>query len=737
MKDPDSGKALAARRPPSPLARYVPWLVLSVGLALTAVSIAIGHQQVAALEKDRLQAVTERVRADAVSQLGNYVSLVRSTAGFFEASYLEVSAEQFRRYLKSIDLESDFPGILSLAYIEKVPASKKAAFEAEQRLTNPDFKIFPESDRDPLFAATYIEPLTPARKRQLGFDPSSETSRRIALEKAQDFGVPSMSGPLILKAEEKEQHASPAFVMYAPIYNTAPTPATLEGRREALHGFITASFRVDELLRGIRGPTARSLVAFRIYAGNNTERANILMQTTDFPSQPRGIRRIETVAVAGFPWTFEFVSLPGFEVETGRSQLPYLGSLGVLFSLLLYGFTSLQARARRADERALHFERERARDLQNLDRAKTRFFSNLSHELRTPLNGILGMTDLLWDTEPSEQQKDYLTTIGTCGRTLLDLVSDVLDVSKIEAGKLELKDKPFKLRQAFDSALEVVRGQARGKELKLQLEWEDGLPVYVQGDLVRLRQVLVNLLSNAVKFTPAGSVTLRVQNTQNSLLVEVQDTGVGISSENIDKLFRPFSQVTVVESSEPLQGTGLGLVICKEIISLMKGSITVKSQVGVGTVFHFELPLQEVTPDQYDSERDDELSDTLEAGLSLLVADDNPVNLRVLLLQLHKLGYSVDGVDDGQKAIDAVKSKHYDLVLMDCQMPHLDGLEATRQIRREVGKTPVIIALTAHAQPEQKLECEAAGMDDFLTKPIELARLVRVLNSWQVKLKSS
>ena len=723
--------------PPSPVTRYVPALVLAVGVALSIVSALVAHQQAADGDRLRLEVITERIKGDATEQLGTYVSLVRSGVGFFEASNLNVSPEQFRKFVAAIELEDVYPGILAVGYIEKVPAVRRAAFEAKQRQRLPDFHIFPDTPRDPYYVATYVEPNDPARSKVLGFDPYTEPARKSALKEACDSATPVMTGRLILKTEEKAGDSYPAFVLYAPIYNVSPPPQTKEARRAALQGYIAASFRADDLLKGIRGPTARSQVAFRIYAGATNDPRDVLMVTEDFPADQTVINKVETISVAGFSWTFEFVTLPEFEVESGRARIPQIGGIGLLLSLLLYGFTSVQAKARRADERALHHERERAMDLQDLNRVKTRFFSNLSHELRTPLNGILGMSDLLWDTQLSEQQKDYLTTIGTCGRTLLDLISDVLDVSKIEAGKLELKSKPFKLLQPFTGAMEVVRGQARGKDLNLYLEWDEALPRYVEGDLVRLRQVLVNLLSNAVKFTRAGSITVRATERDGRLAVEIQDTGVGISKENVTKLFRPFSQVAQAEGSDTMQGTGLGLVICKEIVQLMGGTINLSSQLGVGTVFKLSLPLRPVDAAKYESVTEPQMTKEIEAGLTLLVADDNPVNLRVLLLQLHKLGYAADGVDDGVKTVEAVTSKSYDLVLMDCQMPRMDGLEATRAIREKLAPGPIIVALTAHAQPEQQAECEAAGMDDFLTKPIELARLVQVLDKWRIKLKAA
>ncbi len=708
-------------------------IVLIAGLLLSALGALATRHENETQDRLRLQLVTERIEADATDRLGKYVSLVRSAVGFFEASNLNVSADQFRRFWAAAKLEVNFPGILALGYIEKVPASSRAAFETKHQQRIPRFHIHPEGPRDPYFAATYAEPSNDARLATLGYDPFTDPIRRSALEAARDSGAPQMSGRVILKTEEKMGKAEPAFLLFAPIYATPEVPSTVEERRSSLRGFIAASFRVDELLNGIREPSAYSKVGFRIYAGRKVDPAMLLMTSRDFPSQPQDASHVDTVTVEGFPWTFEYVTLPDFEAQSDRAL--EVAGFGTILSLLFYGFTLSQAQARRADERALHYERARAQDLQDLDQAKTRFFSNLSHELRTPLNGVLGMTDLLWDTSLDEVQKDYLATIGTCGRTLLDLISDVLDVSKIEAGKLELQKQPFKLRHPFNSALEVVRGQAQGKDLKLELVWDESLPVYVKGDLIRLRQVLVNLLSNAVKFTDQGSVTVRTAAMGNGIAVEIQDTGIGISAENQKKLFHPFSQIEV-EGTEPHQGTGLGLAISKELVELMRGTISLSSQPGVGTIFHLSLPLEAV----------DMQNDSLtglgsylksDGGLKLLVADDNPVNRRILLLQLEKLGYAADGVEDGVQAVEAAQRTPYDLILMDCQMPRMDGLEATRALRQTMKESsPIVVALTAHAQPEQRIQCEAAGMDDFLTKPVEMARLVATLERWKAKIQS-
>ena len=712
----------------------MPVIVLIAGVLVSVLSALATRQQNQARDQLRLQLVTERIQADASERLGKYVSLARSAVGFFEASNLDVSADQFRRFWAAAKLESNFPGILALGYIEKVPAAEKNAFEAKHRQRIPSFHIYPAGPRDPYFAATFAEPGEGPRLASLGFDPFTEPNRRKALEAARDSGTPQMSSPVILKIEEKKGKASPAFLLFAPIYATPEVPSTVEARRASLRGFIGASFRVEELLEGIRSPSAHSQVAFRIYSGNRTDTEALLMASRDFPKEPQGLRHVTMTSIEGFPWTFEYVTLPAFEAESDRAL--EVGGFGVILSLLVYGFTLSLTQARQADERALHHERARAQDLQDLDQAKTRFFSNLSHELRTPLNGILGMTDLLWDTPLNGVQKDYLATIGTCGKTLLDLISDVLDVSKIEAGKLELQEHSFPLRQPFEAALEVVRGQAQGKDLKLELFWDDKLPTNVKGDLIRLRQILVNLLSNAVKFTDHGSVSVRTQATNDGIEIEIQDTGIGISLENQKKLFYPFSQIST-EGTELYQGTGLGLSITKELVELMKGSISLTSQPRVGTVFKISLPLVASEADTQESPTRTALPPRAGGGFKLLVADDNPVNRRVLILQLEKLGYSADSVEDGKQAVEAVQNTKYDLVLMDCQMPHLDGLQATRMIRETTQQGPVIVALTAHAQPQQRVDCEAAGMDDFLTKPVEMTRLGATLEKWRSHLETT
>lgn len=720
----------------SSLAHHVPWVVLALGLILSAVVTNLARQQTERDTRLRLDVITERIRSDTSEQLRPYVFLVKAAVGYFGASRSTASPARFRQFLTTIELSTDYPNLASLDFIKRVVINESSASQRSSLTPSPFRLTFDRPNEGYLVTSSLSPPTTPPPTSPL-YTPANADILRQAMEEACDSGAPILSRRLKLAIHPPLRHAYLGFVLLAPIYDSSPPPSTVQDRRQTLRGFIAASLRADDLQRAIGAPTALSQVVFQIYTGTQAAPSSLLLASPNFPTTSQAFQKTETISALGFPLTLIYATLPQFQGDFGHIRSHQIAIIGLVFSLLLFGLTSTQSQARAANERALRYERERASYLQDLNQTKTKFFSNLSHELRTPLNGILGMTDLLWDTPLSDQQKDYLTSVGTCGRTLLDLISDVLDVSKIEAGKLELKRAPFWLQQPFISALEVVRGQARGKNLALALEWDERLPTYVQGDLVRLRQVLVNLLSNAVKFTTDGSITLKVKLLGRSKLsVEVTDTGIGISPENQTKLFLPFSQISSPEGMEDVKGTGLGLVICKEILHLMGATITLSSKLGEGSTFRFLLPLHPLKAPASSTPSPTSTHLAPPARLRLLVADDNPINLRVLLMQLQKLGHSADGVDNGAKALAATQKKPYDLILMDCQMPVMDGLKATQAIKSSHLHPPVIIALTAHAQPEHERECLEVGMDDFLAKPVEFTCLAALIEKWQVRLSS-
>ena len=360
-------------------------------------------------------------------------------------------------------------------------------------------------------------------------------------------------------------------------------------------------------------------------------------------------------------------------------------------------------------------------------RVKSQFLANMSHEIRTPMNAIVGIADLLTLMEMNEDQQELVETVKLSGAGLLGLIDDILDLSKIEAGRMELESVDFRTRELAEDALRVVQARAAAKELRLGLRIGDEVPAVLMGDPVRLRQILINYLGNAVKFTQRGEVELRVsvrgtENGVHQLRFEVADTGPGIDEKMIPELFEKFRQADA-STTRKYGGTGLGLAISKQLSELMGGSVGARRGEGGGAVFWCEVPMRAGTlrePPPEPSAHDRDASEAALRGARILLVEDNPVNQMVAQRMLLRLGCAVDLASSGQEAIEKWRHGNYSVVLMDCQMPEMDGYEAARRIRMEQNGAPrvPIVALTANAMDGDKQKCLDAGMDDYIRKPV-------------------
>ncbi len=865
------------------------WATLLAGIALTVVVwqlVALSTERRAREQFDnRTGEIAERISR----RMDLYAAGLRGARALFQVE-VQPSRQKWRAYTEALDISHSLPGMLGLGYAALMPEAQRAELVEQIRQHDlPEFHVWTlPGDRSGALAAVvlYLEPASGANLRAFGYDMMSEPARRRAMLEAARLGEPVLSSRVVLVQEGPGQ-GKPGFLMYFPIYQQRSSfthgRAGAVQRMAALNGYSYSPIRAEEMFAGLLGP-ADSGIQLEVFDGESSLASSLLYASdqrlpADLEQYPTPYQRSLPLDLLRHRWTLRFTSLPAFENSIDRQKSHIVLLAGAIISLLFFGVVrALNARqtyaSALAEEKTAALRESEsslivARDLaEAASRAKSEFVANMSHEIRTPLNAVLGMAQLLNNTSLSSEQKKFLDMISSSGTALLNILNDVLDLSKIEAGRMELAPVQFSLQSVLDAVATIMTVNASEKNLELAIGIDPGVPQALCGDNHRLQQILVNLVGNAIKFTESGRVGLLVERagaTSEAVTLRfiVSDTGIGIPVEQRSLLFAPFSQADA-SMTRRFGGTGLGLAISRRIAALMGGEIEVDSTPGQGSRFTLRIPLRYGIPPlsddaplapqhlllveadplgadylqrniaslnwhcthavsgeqalqrlgdasrQFDAiliawdlpgmdglatmqairaalpldgpaiilmtsaygqarilqHREAELASAtllkpvtagrlyaalrqcqrhtpttassadLGAvaalridGVRLLLVEDNPLNQLVAQSMLNYAGASLQTVDNGRAALDLLRtdSQRFDLVLMDVQMPEMDGFEATMRIRSELKLALPVVAMTAGVMQSERQQCIASGMNDFIAKPVDIDQMLRTI----------
>lgn len=708
-------------------------------------------------EKQREDSYWQELLEDAQGRIleryQQYLYSVLSIQQFYNASE-HVTRQEFHLFTASTIAR--LPGIQALLWVPRISQKQLPSWiQQAKKDGNTQFFVYshdakgqkiPVTSAPEYFPIFYAEPFDKNRDL-LGFSLTSQPFRRQLLELARD------SGQVISRVHHDFYKAiSSSFAdtlcLLVPVYETHHLPITVEQRRQKLRGFALGVFALHPMLNPII---------------HNLENKKIALLAADITNPLSPMRLVHTVTpqftipvkplqfyLGERHWKLQLFLNPAIHSTTRKWQVWYvlfggffLTSFFSILLLLLTGRADLVERMVREKTEDLAKAKEEA---DSSNRMKSEFLASMSHELRTPMNGIIGLTELLLDTNPHPEKRQKLQNILRSAESLLELLNDILDFSKIEAGKFEIRHQVFSLKSTIQDVASLLSIRAVEKGLAFRLELANDLPEACIGDALRIRQVLYNLIGNAIKFTEEGHITVEVRTQivpeltpkQIMILFRVIDSGVGIRSHQQRMIFEKFTQADA-STTRRFGGTGLGLAISKQIVQAMGGQIGLESSPGQGSLFWFTVPLSLVessSPAKFPTQDPTPPSQpaiTLD-GIHILIAEDNSLNARITEEMLLRMGGKVTVVPNGKQAVEQYKNTTFSLIFMDCHMPEMDGFEAAQQIKQlqqqsGLPKTP-IVALTADAMAGDRERCLAAGMDDYLSKPLRQKDLIAFLQKW-------
>lgn len=684
--------------------------------------ISVSFYAAASLKKDKDIQKEEAKLAEVQSEINYKINEITghlTLLSTFFASSNEVGPVEFERFTsKLLEFNKE---ILAFKWVQLVEINQVEQFEKTLATISPAAFIKEKSPqmfwqkaltRPTYYPVHYVQPLH-NNEELIGFDMGSDETRRDALLMSKALNE------LVITKPVQHSHYGNVVLFFIPVFGDLDTLSDYKGH-------VVGVVSLTEFVGRLQFDHYEQVSA-NFYDVTDSKK-NIIYEDS---ANKLNILKEYQLLIGKRLWQVELVA-----PKNQSSWLPYWLAqiLGMLFVWLLITFlisvTGTNIHVREQVARQTRILREEKQKADEASQIKSQFLANMSHEVRTPINGIKGLHYLALQQDNWEQARHYIEQADGALNVLLRVLNDVLDFSKMEAGKLDLMQEPISINQLIDEIFNLVQFDAGVKSLAVNLQLDKDAELTLNTDPIRLKQVLLNLLNNAIKFTASGTITIKVWQQAQNTFFSVKDTGIGISPSAQQQLFQPFAQADS-STSRKFGGTGLGLSICKKLVEMMGGEISLHSEEGRGAKFTFSLPNNSPLPK---AENFQPIYNNLDVGslsfadTRVLLVEDNPLNQHVASAILKTKGCEIDIANDGYEAIEKVTLSKYDLVLMDIQMPNMDGLEATQVIRNELGMTELpIIGLSANAHDEDINKALNMGMDGYLTKPIEADKLFKTI----------